>query len=332
MQYFSYHILALWIGVVLDSIIGDPHFLPHPIRLIGKWISYLDKKLLGENPDDIPVKKQKSKGVLLVVLVIFPVVLITFAITYIPYYFNVIAGIAIEAIISFYCLSLRSLFVESQKVINVLMDEGVDEARNALSMIVGRDTKLLSKTEIIKATVETVAENTSDGAIAPLFFLFLGGPVFGMLYKAINTMDSMVGYHNDRYENFGKCAARLDDIANFIPSRFTALLVIMSATVMSREFSGREAKRIYKRDRRNHKSPNSAQSESAFAGAMGIQLGGGAYYFGKWVEKPTIGDATRDIEILDVDRSHRIMIVSYSSFLCIILIVDTIVWYLLRGF
>lgn len=331
MAIFSYHIFALWMGVVLDSIIGDPHFLPHPIRLIGKWISHLDDKLLGDDFSDLSEKEQKKKGFILVFAVIIPVVILTFVLVYGVYYLDTIAGIVVESIVSFYCLSLKSLFKESQKVIITLHEEGIEKAREALSMIVGRDTKILNKNEIIKATVETVAENTSDGAIAPLFYLFIGGPVLGMLYKAINTMDSMVGYKSERYTNFGYAAAKLDDVANFIPSRLCGRLIIFAATVMSSEFSGKEAKRIYKRDRFNHSSPNSAQSESAFAGAMGIQLGGGAYYFGKWVEKPLIGDDTRPIEIEDVDRSHRIMIVTYSAFLCFILVADAVIWYISKG-
>lgn len=331
MELFSYHVFALWIGVVLDSLIGDPHFLPHPIRLIGRWISYLDNKFLGEDPSSLSAEEQKKKGFALVFAVTIPTVLITFIMVYGTYYLNIIAGILVESIFTFYCLSLKSLFIESQNVIIILQEEGIEKAREALSMIVGRDTKILNKNEVIKATVETVAENTSDGAIAPLFYLFIGGPILGMLYKSINTMDSMVGYKNERYEHFGFAAAKLDDIANFLPSRLCGRLVIFAATVMTSEFSGKEARRIYKRDRFNHKSPNSAQSESAFAGAMGIQIGGGAYYFGKWVEKPTIGDNTRAIELEDVDRSHRIMIVSYSTFLCVILLVDAAVWYISKG-
>lgn len=331
MALFSYHILALWLGVVLDSIVGDPHFLPHPIRLIGRWISFLDKKMLGEKPDEVSAKKQKGRGFLLVLLVIIPVAVITFFITYGLYRVNIYAGTVAETIISFYCLSLKSLFIESGNVVIALREEGLDGARKSLSMIVGRDTKDLSVKEVIKATVETIAENTSDGVVAPLFYLLLGGPVLGMVYKAINTMDSMVGYKNDRYKNFGFFAAKLDDIANFIPSRFAAFLVIFTSVMMKNEFSGKEARRIYKRDRFNHKSPNSAQTESAFAGAMGIMLGGGASYFGKWVDKPTIGDETREIEIEDVDRAHRIMIVSYSTFLCLILLLDAALWYSIRG-
>ena len=236
-----------------------------------------------------------------------------------------------ETIMTYQILATKCLKVESMKVYKALKTGTLEEARFAVSMIVGRDTKPLSEEGIKKAAVETVAENTSDGVVAPLFYLLLGGPVLGMVYKAINTMDSMVGYKNDRYENFGFFAAKLDDIANFIPSRFAAFLVIFTSAMMKNEFSGKEARRIYKRDRFNHKSPNSAQSESAFAGAMGIQIGGGAYYFGKWVEKPTIGDNTRAIELEDVDRSHRIMIVSYSTFLCVILLVDAAVWYISKG-
>ena len=172
-------------------------------------------------------------------------------------------------------------------------------------MIVGRDTERLTEEGIIRAAVETVAENASDGVIAPLCYIALGGPVLGFLYKGINTMDSMVGYHNEKYEYFGRAAARLDDAANFIPSRFSALLMVGAAFVLRMDW--RNGWRIFLRDRRNHKSPNSAQTEAACAGILGVRLAGDAWYFGKLVKKPYIGDDSRPVEAEDIVRANRLM-------------------------
>jgi len=195
------------------------------------------------------------------------------------------------------------------KVYKALADKDIEGARYAVSMIVGRDTAVLDEKGIIKAAVETVAENTSDGVIAPMLYLIIGGPVLGMTYKAINTMDSMIGYHNDRYEYFGRCAARLDDIVNYLPARLSALLMIAAAFI-GREFNGRHAVKIFKRDRYNHKSPNSAQTESVLAGALEVQLAGDAYYFGKLNKKPFIGDPVREIENEDIRRANRLMYIT----------------------
>jgi len=304
MEVLKYHALALLAGYVLDLIIGDPHYLPHPIRLIGKWISIIENKIYRD---------KKSYGLLLVISVLIPVILFTSFICYIAYKISPITGTVIESILSFYCLATRSLFVESKAVMDSMQKDGIEVARKSLSMIVGRDTDKLSEKEIIKATVETVAENTSDGIVAPLIYLCLGGPVLGLTYKACNTMDSMVGYKNDRYNNFGFCAARLDDFMNFIPSRICAILIIIVSFFLP-GFSGRNSMKIWLRDRRNHKSPNSAQSESAYAGALGLKLAGGAFYFGKWVEKPYIGDEINIISREDVKRSH--ILLYGTSILC----------------
>lgn len=308
MEILKYHALALLIGYVLDLIIGDPHSLPHPIRVIGRLISYIEKKTYRDT---------KRAGLVLVCCVMCAVCGVVALITFATYKFNPYVGMAIESVLSFYCLATKSLKVESKKVVTALNKDGLESARKNLSMIVGRDTDNLSVNEVIRATVETVAENTSDGVIAPLLWLTLLGPVGGYLYKAVNTMDSMVGYKNDRYENYGYCAAKLDDLFNYIPSRVTALLIVLSAFTLglfSKEYSGKGAFKIWARDKRNHKSPNSAQSESAYAGALSIRLAGGAYYFGKWVEKPFIGDDIRDIEVEDVARSHRILFL--TSIMC----------------
>ena len=316
---FMYHILALLAGTILDFFIGDPHGIWHPIVTIGKWIGRLDKILLGDK--DLPVLSQKKRGYILVAAVILPVVIITAIIVWIAYKVNLYLGMTVEAILSCYCLAARSLITESKKVTDDYESKGIDEARKSLSMIVGRDTENLSIEKIIKAAVETVAENSSDGVIAPLIYLTIGGPVLGLTYKAINTMDSMVGYHNNRYEYFGTAAAHLDDAANYIPSRLTGLLAI-AVSFKSLGFDRENARKIFRRDRYNHKSPNSAQSEAAFAGALGLQLGGPNYYFGKLVEKPTIGDALKEPEISDVERSHgllRMMVYMCQIILVIIL-------------
>lgn len=312
MKLLKYHILALLAGYILDLIVGDPHEHFHPIRLIGNLISATEKKIY---------KDKKERGLLLVLIVLSVVFITVFFIIFTAYKINALVGIIVEAILSFYCLATKSLAVESGNVIKALNEEGIVAARKQLSMIVGRDTENLSEEEVIKAAVETVAENTADGVVSPMIYLCLGGPVLGFLYKAINTMDSMVGYKNDRYGNYGYYPARLDDISGYITSRISALLIVLSAYILP-GFDGNSAFRIFKRDRYNHKSPNSAQSESAYAGAMGLKLAGGAFYFGKWVEKPYIGDEVNKIGRGDVERSHKLLYMTslLSIILCMVAI------------
>lgn len=221
-----------------------------------------------------------------------------------------------EAVLSYYLLSARCLCDESMKVYRSLKSGDVEGARRNVSMIVGRDTACLSDKEITKAAVETVAENTSDAVIAPLFYLAVGGPVLGWLYKAVNTMDSMVGYKNERYLYFGRAAARLDDLLNLIPARLSALLMIISAGILRMDF--KNAVMIYRRDRRNHKSPNSAQTEAVCAGALRIQLAGDAWYFGALCKKQWIGDALQEVEYEDIKRANRLMYM--TTVLCLFLI------------
>ena len=230
-------------------------------------------------------------------------------------------GVVVEAVLTCYCLATKSLKDESMKVYKALKEGTIDDARRAVSMIVGRDTESLDEKAVVRAAVETVAENTSDGVIAPLIYTFIGGPVLGLLYKAINTMDSMVGYHNDRYENFGFAAAKLDDVVNFLPSRISAMFMILAASLGGKDFSGKDALRIFKRDRYNHKSPNSAQTESACAGALRLRLAGDSSYFGKIVHKPYIGDAIREEEPEDIKRSCRLMYLTcYLTFVFLMII------------
>lgn len=217
-------------------------------------------------------------------------------------------GMAIESFMCYQILATKALKVESDKVYRALKEEGLEQARKAVSMIVGRDTKNLTEEGVTKAAVETVAENTSDGIIAPLFYMMIGGAVLGFAYKAVNTMDSMVGYKNDRYLHFGTAAAKLDDMANYIPARLAAWFMILAAVATGMDW--KNAGYIYRRDRFNHKSPNAAQTESVMAGALGVQLAGNAWYFGKLYEKPTIGDPIRKVEAEDIRRAHTLLYVT----------------------
>ena len=247
------------------------------------------------------------KGIILAVIVPVMSALMSAMILLIAYKLHPILGVMIEAIMTYQILAAKCLEVESMKVYKSLKEEGLAAARKAVSMIVGRDTQVLDETGVAKAAIETVAENTSDGVIAPMLYTALGGPVFGFVYKAINTMDSMVGYKNDRYLYFGRAAAKLDDAANYLPARICAFLMIGCAFIGGKEFDGRRAFRIYKRDNRKHASPNSAQTEAVCAGALGIQLAGDASYFGKVVKKPYIGDPVRAVEFEDIRRVNKLM-------------------------
>lgn len=304
---------------MLDLMVGDPHSIPHPIVWIGKLIAWLDAVLLGEIPAEKrdPETRNKAaehkKGLLLVIIVTTLTASITMVAMYAAYHISPIVFVAVEAILTCYLLAQTSLRRESMKVYRELKEGTLDSARKAVSMIVGRDTKVLDETGVTKAAVETVAENFSDGVFAPMLYAAIGGPVLGLTYKAINTMDSMIGYNNDRYMWFGTAAAKLDDVANYIPSRLSALLLIAASAISGRSYDASRAFRIWKRDRKNHKSPNAAQTESAAAGALGLQLAGNAQYFGRIVRKPFIGDKVREIEAYDIVRVNRLMTV--ASFL-----------------
>ncbi len=260
------------------------------------------------------------KGIILAVIVPVMSALMSALILLIAYKLHPIWGVMIEAIMTYQILAAKCLKVESMKVYKSLKEEGLAAARKAVSMIVGRDTQVLDETGVAKAAIETVAENTSDGVIAPMLYTALGGPVFGFVYKAINTMDSMVGYKNDRYLYFGRAAAKLDDAANYLPARICAFLMIGCAFIGGKEFDGRRAFRIYKRDNRKHASPNSAQTEAVCAGALGIQLAGDASYFGKVVKKPYIGDPVRAVEFEDIRRVNKLMYLTAwaGEFLCLL--------------
>lgn len=313
-----YHIFAFIAGFVLDLLIGDPHFIPHPVRLIGSLISFLDKMLncdAGYNSSEKKLNLIKYKrGMLLVFTVIFATFAISVIIIVAAYSINLYAGVIAEAVMTWQILATKCLRVESMRVYDALRTDGVDAGRRAVSMIVGRDTSVLDAAGVTRAAVETIAENTSDGVIAPMLYTASGGPVLGFVYKAVNTMDSMLGYKNDKYMYFGRFAARLDDVVNFIPARISAYLMIAAAFIGGRQFDGKNAYRIFKRDRFNHASPNSAQTESVCAGALRVQLAGDAVYFGKLVKKKYIGDGLREIEYEDIKRANRLMYI--TAFLC----------------
>lgn len=313
-----YHIIAFIAGFVLDLLIGDPHFIPHPVRLIGSLISFCDKRLNCDAGYNISEKKlnliKYKRGMLLAFTVIFATFAMSVIIIVAAYSINLYAGVIAEAVMTWQILATKCLRVESMRVYDALRTDGVHAGRRAVSMIVGRDTSVLDEAGVTRAAVETIAENTSDGVIAPMLYTAIGGPVLGFVYKAVNTMDSMLGYKNDKYMYFGRFAARLDDVVNFIPARISAYLMITAAFIGGRQFDGRNAYRIFKRDRFNHASPNSAQTESVCAGALRVQLAGDAVYFGKLVKKKYIGDGLREIEYEDIKRANMLMYI--TAFLC----------------
>ncbi len=290
-------------GFVLDTLFGDPPWLPHPVVLMGKAISALEKRLRARLP-------QTPQGELLggaVVAFTLPVgtFLLTSLVCLGAAKLSPWLGLAVQMFWCGQALAAKGLAQESTNVYRALIKPDLPAARKAVSRIVGRDTQNLTLEGVTKAAVETVAENASDGVIAPLLYMLLGGAPLALTYKAINTMDSMLGYKNEKYLYFGRAAAKLDDAANYLPSRLAGLLWCAAAALTGNSPKG--AWRSWRRDRRNHASPNSAQTESACAGALGVQLAGPAYYFGEYYAKPTIGDPLRPIEPEDIRRANRMM-------------------------
>ena len=297
------HLLtALTAGFILDFILGDPEGLWHPVQGIGSVISFLEKSIRKVFPKTRT--GERIGGALLVVLTLAVSVSVPGILLLAAGRISPVLLFLAEVLFTWQMLAVKSLRKESCRVYDALEQEGLPAGRKAVSRIVGRDTERLTEDGVIKAAVETVAENTSDGVVATLFYLFLAGPLGGFFYKAVNTMDSMVGYQNERYQYFGTAAARLDDVMNWIPARLSALFMVLSALPCG--YSVREAWRIYQRDRRNHKSPNAAQTEAVMAGALGIRLAGDAWYFGKRYPKPFIGDASRPVEREDILRAGRL--------------------------
>lgn len=294
-------------GLLLDLILGDPYWMPHPVVYIGKLIAALEKGLRQIFP--ATPEGERVAGIVLALMVLAVTGGVSWGLLYLLYRIHPALALVLSLFWCYQIPAARCLWTEAVKVRKALETGSLAEARTAIGYLVGRDTENLTAEGVTKAAVETVAENTTDGLVAPLFYLMIGGPVLGLLYKATNTMDSMIGYRNERYRYFGTAGARLDDVLNYIPARLTALLMVPAAALCG--LSGKNAFRIWKRDRRKHKSPNSAQTESACAGALGVELAGDAVYFGELHHKPTIGDKTRPIEPRDIDRTCRLMVVTY---------------------
>ncbi len=299
---------ACVIGFLLDLLFGDPVWLYHPVRLIGRWITFLEKQIFRFCEKYTEEKRKKKLliggGFLWVSVVLVstgtPCLLLFLAEKIHPAF-----AFSLETFWCYQLLAAASLRKESKKVYEKLTKGTLAEARKAVSMIVGRDTDTLDEKGVIKAAVETVAENTSDGEVAPLIFLLLGGAPLGFFYKAVNTMDSMVGYKNEKYLYLGKIPAKLDDVMNFIPARVSAVIMLLSSFLLG--LDGENAYKVYKKDRRKHASPNAAQTESVCAGALDIELAGDASYFGKWVHKETIGIPYREPEAEDIIRAGKLL-------------------------
>lgn len=291
--------LPMFVGFVIDIFVGDPYNFPHPIRAIGTLIAKLEKFVRER------FKNLRKGGVFLALTVLIASTLVPLAVLLVCYKINIYLGLAVESVMCWQLVAAQCLQKESMKVCRAVEERDIEKARKAVSMIVGRDTDVLDETGIVKAAVETVAENTSDGVTAPIMYIAFGGAPLGFFYKAANTMDSMIGYTNEKYIDIGRFAAKLDDVLNFIPSRLTALGMILSAYLLGAD--GKNAAKIWKRDRRKHASPNSAQTESVCAGALDIRLAGDAYYFGELHKKEFIGDDIRTPESEDIRRANRLM-------------------------
>lgn len=303
---------SLVVGYILDLIIGDPQGWFHPIRLIGKLIVFFEGKLRKRCRND---KDERKAGTVLWFITVLTSFIVPSLILYVASKINIIFALIIESIMCYYILATKSLRDESMKVYHFLKRNDLQEAKKYLSYIVGRDVETLNESSVAKAAVETVAENTSDGVIAPMLYIMIGGAPLGFMYKAINTLDSMVGYKNEKYINIGRFSAIADDIANYIPARISAYIMIVASFILKMNY--KNAYKIYKRDRYNHNSPNSAHTESVCAGALNIMLGGDNYYSGKLVHKKTIGDNFREVEGEDINRANKLMYL--TSLLCLII-------------
>ena len=303
-------VIKIWIAYILDLVFGDPQNIIHPVQIIGKIISLGEKILLKEKSGS------RYKFFAGIILNIF-VVSITYGLTCLIYKSSKISGVftLIEIYLMYTVFSVNSLAREGNRVYNILKEGNIEKARKDLSYLVSRDTETMDEKMIIRSTMETISENTVDGIVAPMFYMFLGGLPLAMTYKAINTLDSMVGYKNERYMDFGKFSAKIDDIANFIPARITGFLIVAASMIL--RYNYKNSLKIFIRDRKNHSSPNSAHAEASVAGALGVQFGGRVSYFGKEVDKPVIGDKIKDFELEDIKKNIKIMYA--ASFLSLVM-------------
>lgn len=294
--------LSIYAAFLLDSLLGDPASLPHPVRLIGAYIASFEKHVRKHAKSGLGTK---TAGVLLLITTVGIAYLLTWYVLKLAGRINPYLYYGVNVLLMYTCLAARCLSDEGSRIYNALKEGDLEKSRKLLSMIVGRDTGSLDESGITRGAVETVAENTSDGVIAPLFYMFIGGAPLAMAYKAVNTLDSMVGYKNERYLNFGWAAARFDDAANYIPARLTGILMVLASMLLRLNY--KKSLHILIRDSRNHSSPNSGFPEAAAAGALGVQLGGTNHYFGKPVEKPTIGEPLRPLDRNDIKSTIGLM-------------------------
>lgn len=315
-------VYVVLLGFLIDLILGDPVWMPHPIVYIGKFISILEKLLRRIFP-----KTERGEfvaGALLTVLVIGITSLLAYCILFCCNYVNPWVKYTVEVFWCWQIFATKSLGKAAKQVGDEIKNDDIEGARKYLSYIVGRDTQELDFKQIIKAVCETVAENTSDGIVAPMFYMIIGGIPLGFFYKAGNTLDSMVGYKNEKYINFGKASAIFDDVLNFIPARITGFIMCLSAYICG--LDGKNAFKIFFRDRKNHVSPNAGNPESACAGALGVQLLGDASYFGEVYKKKTVGDSFREVEDSDIDKTNRLMYVTAILSLIAMLGIRTLIF------
>lgn len=302
---------AVTAGFLLDLLLGDPYWMPHPVRWMGAAIVRLERLLRRLFPDT--PRGRRAAGVVLAILLPLLAFGLSLGVLLLCGLVSPWLRFAVETFWCYQVVATKALRVESTKVRRELERGDLPAARRAVSMIVGRDTDCLTEEGVAKAAVETVAENSSDGVIAPLFYLAIGGAPLGLCYKAVNTLDSMVGYKNDKYLDFGRASAKLDDVWNFVPARLAALVTVLASFLCG--LDGKNGWRIFRRDRKKSASPNSAQTESVYAGALGLQLLGDAVYFGKTVRKAPIGEPLRAIAPRDIARANRLLYVSAACFL-----------------
>ncbi len=313
--------LAFWTGYLADLIFGDPYWMPHPIRLIGKLIDSTEKWIRKMTKSDASLK---IGGVALLLIVVGMTYIVSFGILKIAFGISIYLGLTLEALMIYQILATKCLDVETAKVRKELEKNDMKKARAAIAMLVSRDTEMMDREDIIKAAVETMTENIVDGIISPMFYIAIGGAPLGFAFKAVNTLDSMVGYKNDKYLNLGWASAKFDDVVNYVPARITAVLVIIASFILKLDY--KNAYYILKRDKRNHSSPNSPLSEAPAAGALRIQLGGKACYFGEISMKPTMGDP------IEVPETKHIIMASHLMYMTsfIGIVISTLIFYLVK--
>ena len=317
-------VIKIWIAYVLDLIFGDPQNIIHPVQIIGKMINIGEKSLLGKK-----YKSDRKYKFFAGMILNITIISLTYGITYLIRRIseNSIIFTVAEIYLMYTIFSINSLAREGNRVYNILKEGNIERARKDLSYLVSRDTGTMDEKMIIRSTMETISENTVDGIVAPMLYMFLGGLPLSMTYKAINTFDSMVGYKNEKYMDFGKFSAKLDDVANFIPARITGILIVIASMILGYDY--KNSLKIFIRDRKNHSSPNSGHAEAGVAGALGVQFGGRVSYFGKEVDKPVIGDKIKDFELEDIKKNIKIMYVASFLSLAVFSVISVGIYFLI---